>query len=314
MSDIKIYTPLVSIIVVTYNSSEYVIETLESAKTQSYRNIELIITDDCSTDDTIEICEKWIQNNKEYFVQVELILSELNTGISANCNRGISKSKGEWLKFIAGDDILMENCIQDNLSFVENNPDAKFVTSNMQKINEASVVLGVQESSYSAYEEYYFKKPALKQLKIYARLPVFLNSPAFFIKKEAIINAGYFDEEFKIYDDICLIFKMNSINVKVFYLNKITVNYRIHENAISRSCNSLIMNRRNEEQLLIFKKYRQKHLNLMNLIDLSVFYEMWLNYKFKGFYGYKAKNILHRFSLFYWHLKYLRFKLNLRKL
>jgi len=305
--------PLVSIIIVTYNSSKYVIETLESAKCQSYKNIELIVTDDCSIDNTIEICANWIQKNKDNFVNVELVSNETNTGIAANCNRGIAKAKGEWLKFIAGDDILMENCILDNLSFAEVNNDAKFITSKMQKIDEDSELMDFQDSIYNAYEEYYFNKPALKQIKIYARLPLFLNSPAFFIKKEAIISAGYFDEEFKIYDDICLIFKMNSINIKIFYLDKITVNYRIHTNAISRSCDSFIVNRRNEEQILIFKKYRQKHLNILNLIDLSVYYEMWLNYKFKGFLGYKAKNILHRFSFFYWHLKYLKLKLNLRQ-
>ena len=59
--------PLVSIIVITYNSSKYVLETLESAKAQTYQNIELIVTDDCSNDNTVEICRKWIEENKERF-------------------------------------------------------------------------------------------------------------------------------------------------------------------------------------------------------------------------------------------------------
>ena len=48
--------PLVSINVITYNSSKFVLETLESAKAQTYQNIELIVSDDCSTDNTVEIC------------------------------------------------------------------------------------------------------------------------------------------------------------------------------------------------------------------------------------------------------------------
>ncbi len=56
--------PLVSIIVITYNSSKYVLETLESAKAQTYQNIELIVSDDGSTDNTIEICKIWIEKTR----------------------------------------------------------------------------------------------------------------------------------------------------------------------------------------------------------------------------------------------------------
>jgi len=76
--------PLVSIIVITYNSSEYVIETLESAKAQTYQNIELIVSDDCSTDETLEICRDWMKKNQDRFVRSELITTEKNTGISGN--------------------------------------------------------------------------------------------------------------------------------------------------------------------------------------------------------------------------------------
>jgi alpha-1,3-rhamnosyltransferase len=65
--------PLVSIVVITYNSSDYVLETLESAKDQTYKNIELIISDDCSTDNTVEICKNWLEENKERFKHTELI-------------------------------------------------------------------------------------------------------------------------------------------------------------------------------------------------------------------------------------------------
>ncbi len=119
--------PLVSIIVITYNSSKYLIETLESAKAQTYQNIELIISDDASQDDTVEIYEKWIAENHERFVRTELITVEKNKGISANCNRGIRTSKGEWVKLIAGDDILMDDCIQDYINFINNNQDAQVI-------------------------------------------------------------------------------------------------------------------------------------------------------------------------------------------
>jgi glycosyltransferase involved in cell wall biosynthesis len=297
--------PLVSVIVVTYNSSRYVLETLESIRVQTYKNIELIICDDSSTDETIQLCRDWISKNKDYFKNIELITSDKNTGISANSNRGIMAANGAWLKLIAGDDLLEDNCILENLLFAKDTPNAKFITSKVQPINNSGKLLNKQSSRYDAFKNFYFKLPAERQLKMYARLPIFLNSPSFFLKKEVFRIINYFDEEFKIYDDICLIYRANSNNIKIHFLDKITVKYRIHENAISRNNNTEIEERRKKEQILIFNKYRKKNLNKWNLIDLSVYYETWLNYKYKGFRGFKMVSILQKFSLFYWYLKWL---------
>ena len=103
--------PLVSIVVITYNSAKYVLETLESAKQQTYCNIELIITDDCSTDNTVDLCDQWLETNKKNFVNVQLLIGTENVGIPANLNKGIKIAHGEWIKSIAGDDILHEDCI-----------------------------------------------------------------------------------------------------------------------------------------------------------------------------------------------------------
>lgn len=98
---------------------------------------------------------------------------------------------------------------------------------------------------------------------------------------------------------------MNINNYKIYNLEKVTVKYRIHDNAISRNTTDEIENRKITEQILIFDIYRRKHLRKLNLIDLSVYYETWLNYKYKGFFGHKAKKVLMKFSLFYWYLKIL---------
>ena len=110
--------PLVSVPVITYNSSKFVLETLESIKAQTYQNVELIISDDCSTDNTVELCRKWVEENKERFVRTQIITSETNTGISANLNRAEAACQGEWIKGIAGDDLLMPDCIEACVSYV----------------------------------------------------------------------------------------------------------------------------------------------------------------------------------------------------
>ena len=119
--------PLVSVPVITYNSSKYVLETLESIKAQTYQNIELIISDDCSTDNTVEICREWIEQNKSRFIRTVLLEAPINTGISANCNRAEAVCQGEWVKPIAGDDILMPECIEKCTNYVNNHPDTVYL-------------------------------------------------------------------------------------------------------------------------------------------------------------------------------------------
>ncbi len=130
---------LVSVPVITYNSSKYVLETLESIKAQTYQNIELIVSDDCSTDNTVEICRKWIEENKERFVRTELITSEKNTGVSANGNRGREACRGEWIKSIAGDDLLMPNCIESYVNYVKQTPEAIYIFSKVEAFDADSI-------------------------------------------------------------------------------------------------------------------------------------------------------------------------------
>ena len=73
--------PVVTVSVSTYNSSKYVVETLESIKAQTWKNIILQISDDCSTDNTIELCRNWIEQNKERFVETKAE-SELEFSLS----------------------------------------------------------------------------------------------------------------------------------------------------------------------------------------------------------------------------------------
>jgi glycosyltransferase involved in cell wall biosynthesis len=113
--------PLVSIVVITYNSEKYIIETLESARNQSYENIELIITDDCSKDDTLKIAEGWLEKNSSRFKRTLIVPALINGGTSKNMNKGLNEAFGIWIKPIAGDDLLLPNCIESNVFYGEKN-------------------------------------------------------------------------------------------------------------------------------------------------------------------------------------------------
>lgn len=223
--------PLVSVCVITYNSSAYVLETLDSVRRQTYQNIELVISDDCSTDNTVDTCRKWIWENEERFVGVIMVTSNHNTGIAPNCNRAYRTATGEWIKPIAGDDILLDNCIQDNIDYVLSNPEAKVAFSEMQSFkNNAGERIYLNSCASTSK---YFKLSSEEQFKTLLTTN-FIPAPTAFIKLECLKLVDYADERFPFLDDYPLWLRFLHANIGFSYFHKQTVLYR-QEDSITRS-------------------------------------------------------------------------------
>lgn len=120
-------SPLVSVVVLSYNSKNTILDTLNSVYNQTYSRIELIISDDCSTDGTVDTCQIWLKDHCSRFENITIIESPANTGISANCNRGEAACSGEWMKGVAGDDMLPPDAIDVLMAYVRCHPDAKCI-------------------------------------------------------------------------------------------------------------------------------------------------------------------------------------------
>lgn len=238
----KLNQSLVSIVIVTYNSSKFVIETLESVKSQTWENIELIISDDCSSDNTIELCRSWIFLNKDRFVRTDIITVPENTGISANCNRCIKASNSTWIKFIAGDDILLPNCIDDNINFTIQNPDARIVFSqinlyqdqfeekNYIKTTPQDFPTNIMDSSLSAQDQH-------NLLLLSDRIHY---TPSFFTHKQTILEVGGYDESNKLVEDYPMWLKLTKAGIRLNYFHKTTVGYRIHSRATNNVSDSVL--------------------------------------------------------------------------
>lgn len=218
--------PLVSVVVITYNSAQYVLETLESAKAQTYQNIELIISDDGSTDKTIEICENWLAENKERFVHSQIITVEKNTGIPANCNRGVKASKGECIKLIAGDDILLGDCIEIMYHYCIDN-DMDMATSPVLYIDENGQNIDTDFDNLKDIQNF-FKKNSKQRLKSFLRHPIFLYSPAFFFLRTVYDKVDGFDERIKLLEDQPFFIKCFLQNFNFGLCQNVTVKYRKH--------------------------------------------------------------------------------------
>jgi glycosyltransferase involved in cell wall biosynthesis len=229
--------PLVSIVIITYNSSKYVLETLRSAKLQTYRNIELIVSDDFSKDNTIKICSEWIANNQDRFVRTELVTVNKNTGIAANCNRGLNSCQGDWVKFIAGDDILLANCLTDLVSFVVQNKGCKILFGRNSFMKENIIKNVPANSNLSSF----FKSTQPKQFKqVLKGVP--LNAQGSFYEIDTLKKIGAFNVSFPFMEDAPLYFKLSQKGYLFYSLDKVVAIYRQHENNISGKSSGCYIN------------------------------------------------------------------------
>ena len=96
--------PLVSILVIVYNQQDIILETVESCLQQTYRNVEIVVSDDGSTDGTPEVLRAL---KSQYPQRIKLVLNEQNQGITANCNAGLAICSGEFIALMGGDDLLL---------------------------------------------------------------------------------------------------------------------------------------------------------------------------------------------------------------
>ena len=197
--------PLISVIIATYNSTPFLIETLDSVLKQTWEDIELIITDDCSCDDTLEVCQTWINENMQRFVSTEVITSGVNTGISANANRGLHAAKGDWIKFLGADDTLMEDCLRQNMLWVTSHPDIKVLFSRVNIYANYFEPENLVETTYD--DSYDYKSIMAKGRNAKSQYKMLLLSdrihytPSVFLNRETLISVGGFDERFKLLED-----------------------------------------------------------------------------------------------------------------
>lgn len=245
-------SPLVSVIIVTYNSDKYIIETLESVKNQIYPNIELIVTDDFSSDNTVNLCKDWLTNNESRFVHCHLEKSAINTGVAPNANRGIKKCTGVWVKILAGDDILLPNCIKDNIEYVRTRENVKVLFSKMIPFVIRDNIMVKSDSKPSSCDIDFFSlsiEDKIHKLLFRNLLP----APTSFILL-SILTMYPYNEEFPFMEDYPEWINLLSHGVDFSFLAKETVLYRLSESSISSVACSFYPHRMAKSYYLFYYK------------------------------------------------------------
>ena len=223
--------PLVSVAVITYNSSKTVIETLDSIYNQTYKNIELVISDDGSKDSTIEICQKWINDHKERFKRIEIVSAPKNTGVSANYNRASKACHGEWVKDCDGDDLLLPDCVQTFVNFITEHQDVVYVFSKGQCFGADAEYVKKLSQNFDCDFFSWEKEKQLDYLYLCGS-PIF-SSSAFYNRQKCIDLNFDNDERIPNYEDRPKWIRLIEQDIPHAYINKELIGYRISGSSIS---------------------------------------------------------------------------------
>ncbi|CAL2105744.1 glycosyltransferase [Tenacibaculum sp. 190524A02b] len=201
---------LVSVITVTYNSESTVIDTIEGVLNQSYPNIEYIIVDGNSSDETLNIIKSYEEKFKNRGYTYKWI-SERDRGIYDAYNKGVKLASGNIIGIINSDDWYNEEAVTE-IEKVFNDKSKVIVAGEKRKVTFDKQHYGI----------YYNKKNVKKNIN--KVMP--LNFPATFIHKSVYNEIGFFDTKYRLSADYDLVFRAFNAGVDFMFTDEIIVNMR----------------------------------------------------------------------------------------
>ena len=224
---------LVSVIVLSYYSQDTIIETLESIYNQTHRNVELIISDDCSKDNTVKVARDWLKNHELRFSNVIINEHSENVGVTQNMIDALDIANGEWVKIIAADDLLFDDCIESNLEFAYNHKEnVEFIVTNQLCFDQYGNTWETLNKFTKIYMNTFNDKTLKHQQKIIIRRNLGI-SPSEFFKLDVYKNLKVDFNISKNVEDWPFEIAVIQSGYKIYYRDDLTVKYRNHSASLS---------------------------------------------------------------------------------
>jgi len=220
---------MVSVVIPAYNHERFIVDCLESVKDQTYKEIELIVCDDNSHDATYRLAVDWCRQNQNRFVNCCILKNDTNQGVTKNINRMVELAKGDYIKILASDDMLLPNGIND-LVLVMRREHCDLVYANAIKI-KADTGKAVQDEDKMGFV---FRKAPKYGAHPFEELYDWNFIPAFtvLLRRDCITKYGKFSET-STYEDWEYWLRMASRGASFCYANSTVAYYRINEKSAS---------------------------------------------------------------------------------
>lgn len=254
--------PLVSVCIPAYNNSATIENTIKSILGQTYRNIEIIVADDKSSDDTVAIVETLAQEDD----RIKLYKNEQNLGMSGNWNHCLSLCQGEYIKLICADDMIDSNAIEEEAKAMEANPTVSLVESDTRLVD-------VDGKPKGAFKRYYKKGlvNGKKLAKTSLILTDFFGAPVNnLIRKSALEKVGGFDTNITYILDFDLWIRLACVG-DVYIIHKLLNSFCIRND----SNTGVLINEKRDVYVAEHKMLVKKHASA-GIIKMNGF-ECWLS-------------------------------------
>ena len=234
-------SPKISVVLPVYNAEAFIKEAIDSILNQTYADFELIIIDDGSQDNSVEIIKSFVDS------RIELIIKDDNSGLIDSLNLGINRAKGEYVARMDADDIAEPNRFLEQVKFLDKNPDVGIVG--------ASVLIFGNREAIKKYPTTY--KGCLNELLFH---PCFCH-PIVLIRKDVFSRfnlryeeMGYLAEDYLLWIRLAKLTKFHN-------LKEVLLKYRVNDDSVSVS--------KSKEQALVIRELQILALRTITGIDLE---------------------------------------------
>lgn len=240
----------VSVIIPCYNGEKIIGNAIKSVLNQTYKNWELIIVDDGSTDSSCEIVEHYLNNDK-----IKLVKNAYNKGIAKTMNKGIEVSKGDFIAFLDQDDIWHPTKLELQLQKFENADNSLGLVGCGMVFIENNKCRGI----------FRINDKKLDQTQILTKMYTGTNSSSIMmLKKDCLKKIGLFDEKLIGWGDFEMVFRVAKF-YKIGYVNRLLVKKRVH----SESANVKMKKKLRNEAKKIFPLICGYHPFLKSYLPLK---------------------------------------------
>lgn len=223
---------MVSIVVPVYNAVEWLDTCIESLVEQTYREVEIILIDDCSTDGSLEKCDEWAKKDS----RVKVIPFSENRGPSAARNEGLRNVHGEWVLFVDADDWLDRRCVEVVVEAAERQAADIVMWDLVEYTGRGDVSekpLRGKVRLFEGKELEYLMKMALTFRTETEDSPLALIAPHCKLFRERIVKQAFFPEEVNLGEDTCFVIQTLVYAKRFLYLDQFFYHKRVLGNSLS---------------------------------------------------------------------------------